>query len=73
MNLLNISVRKTNGAKIKDVVILGHGYNCVKEWAIHQIEEHGPFPTPCTVEGFVYQNGDGWSKLESLFIPRLEK
>ena len=72
MNLLNISVRRTNGAKIKDVVILGQGYHCVKEWAIRQIEKHGPFPTPCTVESFVYQNGDGWTKLESLFIPRLE-
>jgi len=68
MNLLNISVRKSNGQRIKDVMILGHGYNCVKEWTINQCQKHGPFPTPCTVEGFIYQNGDGWYKLESLYI-----
>ena len=72
MNLLNISVRKTNGQKIKDVIILGHGYNCVKEWAINHIEETGPFPTPCMVEGFVYEIGGGWTQLQSVFMPQLE-
>lgn len=73
MNLLNISVRKTNGQRIKDVIILGHSYNCVKEWALDQIFENGPFPTPCVVEGFIYQNGDGWYKLQSVFIPQLDR
>lgn len=59
MNLINIVIKKTTGAKIKDIMICGYGYLCVRKWAVKQLLEHGPFPTPCVIQSFAYQHGDG--------------
>ncbi len=72
MNMINIVVRKTTGSKILSKIIVGHGYYSMREWAVNHIEENGPFPTPCVVEGFINQIGGGWSKLDSVVIPALE-
>jgi hypothetical protein len=72
MHLINICVRKHNGKKILSAIIAGDGWHDMRQWLVNKIEQDGSFPTPCTAEGFIYQQGNGWYKIDSINIPALE-